>query len=166
MKKSSVVDTNVAVVASERAEQATLKCVLACVEALVRIQSSGRVAFDKGYRIIEEYRQQLSPSGQPGVGDAFLKWVLQNQANPEHCEVVEIHLRPGSTEEFEEFPTDPALAKFDKSDRKFVAVARASPSKPPILNAVDSDWWDFRDELENHGVTIEFLCPIPPKKRR
>jgi hypothetical protein len=159
MKRSVVLDTNVLLVASNRSPQASPKCVLVCVEALVRIQSSERVVFDQGYLIIVEYRNNLSPSGQPGLGDAFLKWLWQNQANPECCEVVEIHARPGPVEDYEEFPNDPALTDFDPRDRKFVAVALASPSRPPVLNATDSDWWNYRGTLEDHGVRVEFLCP-------
>ena len=60
--------------------------------------------------------------------------------------------------EFEEFPDDPALDEFDPDDRKFIAVALAHPEKPPILQAVDSQWWDFRNAFRRHGVTIEFIC--------
>ncbi|MBC6473672.1 MAG: hypothetical protein GDA48_13345 [Hormoscilla sp. GM102CHS1] len=64
-----------------------------------------------------------------------------------------------SENNFQEFPQDPALADFDLSDRKFVALALAYPEKPPILNAVDSDWRNFHDRLSTHGVRVEFLCP-------
>ena len=102
--------------------------------------------------------RNLSLSGQPGVGDAFLKWVWQNQANASTCEMIVIHPRGTSGEDYEEFPDDPALARFDRSDRKFVAVALGSNLNPDILNAVDRDWWDFRVSLEAHGVRITFLC--------
>jgi hypothetical protein len=168
MKKAVVVDTNVAVVANGHSRQAPRQCMEACVEALIRIQSSERVVFDQGYRIIDEYRDNLSPSGQPGLGDAFFKWIWQNQANPECCEVVVIHARPGSVDDYEEFPDDPELAGFDPSDRKFVAVARVSPLSPPVMNATDSDWWDYREVLARHGVQVEFLCPdlFPSKRNR
>jgi hypothetical protein len=159
MKPSVVVDTNVLLVASNRSPQASPKCVLVCVEAIVRIQSSERVVLDRAYQIIGEYQNKLSLSGQPGLGDAFFKWLWQNQANPECCEVVEIHARPGSVEDYEEFPDAPELNSFDPSDRKFVAVALASPSRPPVMNATDSDWWNHREALEKHGVRVEFLCP-------
>ncbi len=60
---------------------------------------------------------------------------------------------------FVEFPTDLRLAKFDPSDRKFVATILASGEQAPIINAADTDWWDFRDALSDHGITVEFLCP-------
>jgi hypothetical protein len=169
MTASFVVDTNVAVVANGKAPQASPSCVLACVDALSRIRSAGRVVLDTSLLILDEYRRQLSPSGQPGLGDAFYKWVWQNQGNPDCCEWVDIHQRRGAAEDFEEFPRDPALCQFDRDDRKFVAVVRASPSKPPVLNAVDSDWWTFRTILARYGVEVEFVCrdqfPRRPKTK-
>jgi len=53
----------------------------------------------------------------------------------------------------------PALAGFDRSDRKFVAMALASGSTPDVLNAVDSDWADYFAALARNGVKLKFLCP-------
>ena len=122
------------------------------------IKAAGKIVLDDGYRILSEYQDHLRSDGQPGEGDAFLKWVLTNQANPQRCAQVHIN----STEDgdnFVEFPDDPDLKGFDRSDRKFVAAARAHPDSPPILNAVDTDWWLFRKALTRNGVHVEFLCP-------
>ena len=153
-----VVDTNVAVVANRKSPQAGPACVLACVNSLEQIVRQGKVLLDDKRRILDEYMRNLSLSGQPGFGDAFFKWVWQNQANTKTCETVVIHPRDDSGEDYEEFPDDPALSKFDRSDRKFVAVAVASNCNPTVLNAVDRDWWDFRELLEAHGLRITFLC--------
>jgi len=40
-----------------------------------------------------------------------------------------------------------------------VAASVSHPERPPILNAVDTDWWNYRMALERHGVRVEFLCP-------
>jgi hypothetical protein len=153
-----VVDTNVAVVANRNSPQAGPPCVLACVNMLEQVVLQGRVLLDDQSRILNEYMRNLSMSGQPGFGDAFLKWVWQNQANTDVCEKVVIHPRSDSGEDYQEFPDDPALSRFDRSDRKFVAVAVASNLNPETLNAVDRDWWDFRVPLESHGLRIRFLC--------
>ena len=154
-----VVDTNVPVVANGRSEQADPNCVIACIQSLQDIKSRGIVVLDDGMRILQEYRRNLSLSGQPGLGSAFLKWVWNIQAVDEQCERVPIRQRPEDDQDFEEFPRDPALAGFDRSDRKFVAVALASRKEPTILNAVDPDWWTYREALGKHGVRIRFLCP-------
>ena len=60
---------------------------------------------------------------------------------------------------YREFPDDGELAGFDLADRKFVAVARAAGTHPPILNASDTDWWNDREALARNGVRVEFLCP-------
>ena len=59
---------------------------------------------------------------------------------------------------FAEFPTDPALAGFDREDHKFAAVALAHQPGARVLNATDEDWWEYRKALEANGVQIEFLC--------
>jgi len=155
---ASVVDTNVLVVANGRAEQAGPDCVISCIKALMCLKKDGRIVLDDGMRILKEYKARASLSGQPGVGDAFFKWVWDNQFDAERCELVPIMPVDDSIETYEEFPDDPALRGFHADDRKFVAVARASPSRPPVLNAVDSDWWIFREPLERNGVVVKFLC--------
>ncbi|GAB4147581.1 MAG: hypothetical protein Fur0021_06610 [Candidatus Promineifilaceae bacterium] len=156
-----IVDTNVAVVANQRDTTAALLCVATCARRLQVITREHILVLDQGWHILNEYKQNLRPEGQPGVGDAFFKWVLTNWANPAHCERVHITLNPEREDDadFVEFPDDPRLAGFDRSDRKFVAVARSHAEHPPILNAVDTDWRDYFDVLAEHQVTIEFLCP-------
>lgn len=154
-----VIDTNVLVVANDKAEQAGPDCVLACVAALEEAKARKLVLVDSGMQIFEEYLRHASLAGRPGLGDAFLKWLWSNQANTRHCEQVEITLKADNPQDFEEFPNDPGLAGFDRADRKFVAVALASGKRPSILNATDSDWWDYRRQFEANGLQIEFLCP-------
>jgi len=86
---------------------------------------------------------------------------LTNWSNPNRCELVAITQQPSSSDpkDFVEFPNDSTLQNFDRSDRKFVAVALAHPETPPILNATDSDWWHYRIALEMHGIKLHFLCP-------
>lgn len=161
-----VVDTNVPVVANGRAAQASPECVLACVEALRGIVRRERIVLDEGMLILREYMANLSMSGQPGVGDAFMKWVWNVQAVTARCESVRITPAARDGETFEEFPDDPELIGFDPSDHKFGAVALASRSHPEILNAVDSDWWTFRVALGRHGIRLRFLCPEQFAERR
>jgi hypothetical protein len=133
-------------------------CVLACIAALDRILDGHRsVVLDESGLVLEEYLRYLSPSGQPAIGDAFLKWVLERQGVPDHVQYVRIPTREDGA--FEHFPAEPELDSFDPSDRKFVAIACAHPAKPPILQASDSKWWGWRDALTKCGVLVEFVCP-------
>ena len=153
-----IVDTNVPVVANSHSEQASPDCVTACVNALQDItDSSERLVLDDDWAVIREYLANLRSDGQPGVGDAFLRWVLTNQANPARCELIAL---PVDAEgEYEHFPKDHMLARFDPADRKFVALALAHPSRPRVLEAVDPDWWHHRRALHANGVVVQFLCP-------
>ena len=153
---AKVIDTNVLIVVNGNAEQASSDCCSHCIAALQEARQQ-TIVVDDGFRIFKEYQHQVSPSGQPGLGDAFLLWLLQNRANPVCCEVVP--LTPNGQNSFDEFPADPDLAAFDPSDHKFVAVAHASMNTPEILNAVDSDWWLYREVLKRNGIRVRFLCP-------
>jgi len=156
-----VVDTNVPVTANDRGNNhADPACVIACIDSLTAIYSHGMIVLDEDMRILNEYRRNLSMNGEPGAGDAFMKWVWSVQADERKCERVVLTQRSGDNEnDFEEFPDDPDLAGFDWSDRKFVAVVRASLHRPVVVNALDSDWVHSRDALERNGVTVRELCP-------
>ena len=152
-----VMDTNVAIVANGQAEQAGPQCQRNCISALRQMRQDNIILLDAGRLIIEEYRHNLNLSGQPGAGDAFFRWLWQNQANHRRCRTIEI--TPHSERGFAEFPVDDALAGFDPSDRKFAAVALASGASSPVWNASDTDWWQHRDALKKHGVAVHFICP-------
>ena len=164
--KTFVVDTNVPVVANGAADHAPPDCVLACLDCIEKVKKRGIVLLDSAQLILKEYMNNLSLSGQPGAGDAFLRWVWINQANPLYCEIIPITPNPLDENDFEEFPDDPNLGGFDPSDRKFVAIAISSGKNPQVLNAVDTDWWNFRRALRQHGVRVKFLCPDMMEERR
>jgi hypothetical protein len=153
-----IIDTNVAVVANGRGDEDTI-CILNCSDELRRIMSQGVVLLDEIGYILQEYLRHLSLAGQPGVGDAFVKWINDHQGYSDR--VVKVSITPTDTSgyHFAEFPAVEALAKFDRSDRKFVAVALASGLNPEILNAVDSDWSNFQAALDGAGVRLRQLCP-------
>ena len=156
-KTEIVVDTNVPIVANRRTEQADHTCIENCVTRLLRIRDEGRVLLDDQYLILQEYKEHFNFSGEPGPGDAFFKWLFENQANPTVCRRVTVTIHP--EREFEEFPEDQSLDSFDRDDRKFVAVVIASGTGPAVLNASDRDWWRYSDKLRQHGVEVDFLCP-------
>lgn len=131
-------------------------CVLACIEAVEHIIRKRGLVIDAGDEIFNEYRQQLSMKGQPGVGDRFLKWVHDHRWNANKVTQVRI-TRNGNS--YNEFPNHVGLRNFDPSDRKFVAVANAHPEKPPIVQATDSKWLGWKKPLAKAGITVHFLCP-------
>ncbi len=153
-----VVDTNVPITANG-AEDVDADCVLACQRAVQEVLEDRRaLVIDDDFEIIAEYQRNLLANGSPRVGDTFLKWVLTNWTNPARCQQVAITPVPPEEGGFAEFPNAKGLETFDPSDRKFVAVANAHPERPPILQALDSKWWGWRQALASVGVTVEFLC--------
>ncbi len=129
MKAIVVVDTNVPITANGRAEQASPACQLACITALRQIRAQRRIAVDRSGLILQEHRRHRSPGGQPGLGDAFFKWLWNNQANPQICVPVAI-TSTNDGRDFAEFPNDPDLASFDRSDRSRSSVRFARRNDP------------------------------------
>lgn len=152
-----VVDTNVAVVAKGRGtEPAERK--LAAVRTLLGITANERLVLDATGLIFREYAGYFDYSGQPGTGDMFFRWVHDNRWSGER--VLAVHITPSADDpqDFAEFPRDAALAGFDRDDRKFVAAARAAPEETRIVEATDTDWWEFQAALNKAGVMVDFIC--------
>lgn len=167
LAKKYVVDTNVAMVANlatkaDRASNVPDSCKKECVMAISHITEKGGLVLDDNGEIFAEYIGNLNLKGQPGVGDAFARWVHDNQWNNQKVDRVKI-TRNGTS--YDEFPYHDGLVKFDRSDRKFIAVANAHSAKPPIVQAIDSKWWGWRDALAEVGITVHFLCPDYAKKK-
>jgi hypothetical protein len=159
--KKCLVDTNVPMTANlalqpDKIPPEMPECVLTCVKAIEHITKRGKLVIDAGNEIYDEYRSNLSMSGQPGVGDGFMKWVHDHQWNPRKTDRVPL-TKNGDT--FNEFPQHNGLSNFDLSDKKFVAVAYAHRENPPILQATDSKWWGWKEPLAEVGIQVIFLCP-------
>jgi len=157
-----IVDTNVAIVANNKdIPEELIDCALNCIEVIEEVIKNRCIVLDDGGEIFGEYMNKLSLSGQPGVGDRFLKWVHDNQWKLPSGNRVAITKTgdPNGEYSYDEFPTSEALSEFDISDRKFVAVANAHPDKPKIYQATDSKWWGWKDALSDVGITVDFVCP-------
>jgi len=151
-----VIDTNVLLVADGRAEHMSAECLIQCVKRLERVRENEQVVLDYGWLVLGEYQNKLNPTGEPTPGNAFVKWLLQ-----EDQRVDWVTITPTNAEQttFTEFPPDLELEKaFDPADRKFVAAANAHPEKPPILQSADSKWLGWEESLAAHGIRLEVLC--------
>lgn len=161
LPEKCVIDTNVPIIANMAKDPDSIpidleKCVSSCIETIQHVVRNGGLVIDCGDEIYDEYRHKLSMSGQPGVGDAFMRWVHYHRWTFPEDDRVFITKKGYS---FAEFPNHPGLTNFDLSDHKFVAVANAHPPKPPILQATDSKWWGWKDALAEVGITVRFVCP-------
>lgn len=154
-----VVDTNVATTANGQNAGAPPDCAATSARALQHVMSHGHVYVDDAGTIVREYRANLSGSGQPGPGDAFLKWVLTHEWAGVRVTRVSITPKADDSEDYEELPAPTDGTVYDRSDRKFLAVAAAHRRHPPILQSFDSKWWGWQTALAAIGVTVVFLCP-------
>jgi len=163
---TKIVETNVAIVSNNRrgeSDQASAKCKIACIEFLSKIVDDMKkdvrwvIALDSGDEILNEYRSYLSPKGQPGVGDAFLYEIFQRK----YTNSVRLSPITPTVEDktYTEFPDNPGLQTFDRSDRKFVALSISCNKDPIIYNAVDSDWNEFKSPLQAENIKVKQLCP-------
>jgi hypothetical protein len=159
----AIVDENVAIVANDNsrrdrlAVQADEVCQLECIKALRSIVKNGITVIDDAGEILRKYREYLSGRGQPGVGDAFLKHIYDNQYNKRKVQRTPLAVNEDGT--YSDFPSSPGLNTFDPSDRVFVALARASTKRAVILNALDSDYSEHAEPLQEAGIKVIELCP-------
>ena len=158
LPKYCVVDTNVPIAANRKHpfdgadEVEKEKWILACVEAIEHVCTKDALVLDEGDEIFTEYQRHLSLSGQPEVGDMFIKWVHDNRGRLPTARITK------NGDSYDEFPEHEELKNFDPSDRKFVALANVHPKKPSILEATDSKWWHWKDALKEKGIDLRFLC--------
>ena len=155
-----VVDTNVPIVANLATQPDSdsdfpISCVEACLRAVEHVVETRGLILDAGDEIFSEYMRHLSLSGQPGIGDRFMKWVHDYRWTLDSSQRVSITKNGDS---YDQFPSCSGLDKVDNSDRKFIAVSNAHPEKPTILQATDSEWLEWKDTLAKCGIKVEFLC--------
>lgn len=148
-----VVDTNVAVAANGRRTHADLMCQRSCVEQLTAVVKEEVIAIDDVGLVFQEYTKRLSRSGQPGVGDVFLKYLFDHQYHSARIRRVTVTRSANSRRGFEELPVN----RLDPADRKFLAVAVVA--KAVVLNAMDSDWNEQKALLKHLRVQVRQLCP-------
>lgn len=157
-----IVDTNVPVTANLSAnidaieDVDTARCVLRCIEAVEYMMKHGGLVMDADDEIFDEYRQNLSLDGGPGVGNKFMKWLHLNRWGFPAEDRVTLKKIEGY---YADFPQSIDLESFDLSDRKFIALACTHPARPTVLQATDSKWWGWKEALAEAGVHVKFLCP-------
>jgi hypothetical protein len=158
-----VVDENVLIVANDltrrsaglepECPEADDACGLRCADALVELTESGQVGLDEGTEVFDKYRSHCNFSGQPGIGDAFLRAVFERGYDPTWAKRVEVRNEHGLI-----IPEQLEQSGFDNDDYIWVAVSLNCGEPSTILNAVDSDYNIWRDLLKDLGVNVTELC--------
>jgi hypothetical protein len=157
-----VVDTNVPIVANGRIDPSqgrvpTPECQETTVQFLVELRNRGMVMLDDSGEVVAEYRNHLSPSGQPGVGDRFYYEILNSHPD----RVVRIALARRDDGQYKAVPQHLIDEGFDPSDRKFIALALAACAT--VANATDSDWIEHKIALDQARVRVNNLCGCDPR---
>ena len=158
-----VIDTNVILTAKGISEQAWDECIIACQERLDQIiEGPERVVIDDDWIILREYINYLEDDDStidPRNGGSFLEWFIRNYENPEECVQVSITPSEDGTG-FEELPG--AFSSFDSDDKQFIAVAivyeNTHQEKALLLQALDNQWYGFREAFIKNDLEIEFIC--------
>jgi predicted nucleic acid-binding protein len=151
-----VIDTNVAIAANGRNTHACNKCQLECVEYLENLTAAvGRrkIYLDDLDLLLSEYKPHLNFHGQPGIGDAFYKFLHDHKYSGKKVVLVSITRNDDSETGFNELPVN----SIDPSDRKILAISVVASAQ--IVNALDNDWHEKRDFLEGLGIEVVQLCP-------
>ena len=87
------------------------------------------------------------------MGDAFFKRLVDFQHRGDRILRVGVTPTDDDRRGFQELPEN----RFDRSDRKFLAVAVVA--RASVLNATDSDWREHGDLMVGLGIEVDELCP-------
>jgi len=155
--KAAVIDTNVLLVANGKHANTSLECQKVCIKRLQAHQLDGVVVIDDAYRILSEYLYKTRPNQPKGVGDVFLKWLLQNAGDSKR--VHRVAITETGAYEYTEFPDAALQPVFDPRDRIFAAVAHGHSDAPPVWQATDCKWLIWWQQLAACGIHVDFLCP-------
>lgn len=150
---TSVVDTNVPLVV-KKVEGWPRELVDACEELLEQIlEKRLTVVTDADGEIVAEYLHQLSLSGRPSLGDAFVKYVHDYRFSWPGNQRPNIESDPFTPNRYGVLSGDDK--DIDPSDRKFVAAAKVAGV--PVHQAADTKWLNWGSVLGRHGVQVVFV---------
>jgi hypothetical protein len=170
-----ILDTNVIVGASGLSTEMSDRCMQNCTQRIKqwRQRKTLLLVIDSEHRILDEYINQFKSSRRkqtfPGSLAEALMIELINLRNitddtAQSYAIKRVKLTVLDADEFEEYPKDDQiLAKFDRSDRKFIATALSCQQEheltPEILNAADSDWDMVAEHLLNtYSIPVSNIC--------
>lgn len=128
-------------------------CRVKCAERLMKAIRTGKVVLDAGSEYFDKYRAHCSMQGQPGVGDAFVRLVYE-RGYTDWAQRVEIRTGDGTIR----LPPEITGSGFDNDDYLWIAGALNCPKKACVVNAVDADYHEHAELLNNNGLIVDQLC--------
>lgn len=157
----AIIDTNVIYKASipiSKLDGDDLDCAHKCVCFLDRFvkNHANILVLDRGRRILKEYINAYKEFKHmcPGYAIVFFRTAVGDKLGFHVDDSTEITPNGDS---FCEYPSDARLLNFDRSDKKFIALANAHASHPQIVEGTDSKWWGIKDVLAEHGISVLFV---------
>ena len=150
--KYYIIDTNVFMGANGMASQLNESDVDKCRLFVCSLFENTAVSVDLQGEIFKEYFAHMNRSGQPGIGDAFVKYLWDRQYDKNVCELVSITKTNAGV--YANILERPGLLQFDQSDLKFIAVYFESKNNVVICNACDSDWGNNKALLKKYNINV------------
>lgn len=157
----AIIDTNVIYKASipiSKLDGDDLDCAHKCVCFLNKFvkDHANILVLDRGRRIIKEYLNAYREvvHGGPDYATVFFRTVIGGKSAFHVDDSTEI---TPNGDGFCEYPSDVRLVDFDRSDKKFIALANAHALHPQIVEGADSKWWGIKDVLAEYGISVLFV---------
>jgi hypothetical protein len=150
--KYYIVDTNIFIAANGKADQLTENDVNKCKLFVTALFSNTTISIDLQGEIFKEYFDYMNWSGQPGIGDVFVKYLWDRQYDKKICELVDINKDKNGI--YKQLRNKDDLLQFDPNEHKFIAVYLGSRNSVTICNACDSDWENNKSLLSKYQINI------------
>jgi len=147
-----IIDTNIFAAANGLANHLTEREINKCKQFIAALAGNSVISLDLQGEIFQEYFIYTNRSGQPGIGDAFVKYLWDRQSDKMHCEKVDIEKNENGI--YKQLNEKDGLLTFDSSDQKFIAVYLGSEKQPVICNACDSDWANNKLLLMQYDIRV------------
>jgi hypothetical protein len=162
MEIKYIIDTNVPLQAAKNLEgmsEIEARCKECCFNFIEKFihNPTSQIVLDDGYEICNEYVRNIPLNFSPSIATMFMKWVFSYIKMIPTADL--IHLNKSGDKTYREFPAHEALKRFDKDDRKFIALSSAHVNHPPIVQGTDYKWKMYSEVFLGFGIHIIFLCP-------
>ena len=152
VKNYYIIDTNIFIAANGKADQLTDNDVNKCKLFVTSLFNDTIISLDIQGEIFNEYFTHMNWSGQPNIGDIFVKYLWDRQYDKTVCEMVDIKKDKNGI--YKQLRNKDDLFEFDPNDLKFIAVYFGSKNNVIICNACDSDWAEHKILLKKHDINV------------
>jgi len=152
VNKYYIIDTNVFVAANGGTDQLSEDDINRCKSFVALLFSKTIISIDAKSEIFSEYFRYMNRSGQPGIGDAYVKYLWDRQCDKTVCELVDISKNKNGV--YKQLKGKEDLICFDPNDLKFIAVYLGSKFNTTICNASDRDWEENKSLLAKYNINV------------